>query len=70
MEIEKEENSMALACLEMEPYSPDIRERLEDWKERFFNFKKELISQLNPDLNYVDLIIYGRQVEPIAEHYI
>lgn len=69
-EIEKHEESLCLAYLNLENYNAEVCQQVEQWSMDFFNFKLGLLSVLRPQLNTAYFSIYGRQAAEITDYYL
>ncbi|MEL6863665.1 MAG: AAA family ATPase [Bacteroidota bacterium] len=69
-EMEQYEEDLALACMSMAPYRPNIIDQLKDWEQRFFQLKVEMYARLNPESNLCYLAIYGTQFQRQVDFYL
>lgn len=68
-EVEELETSVGLACLGIEKYRPQVNLQLEEWEEKLQVFKIDMLSRVEPKLNYCHLAIYGKENDAIVAFY-
>lgn len=69
-QIEEYELELSLACLNQGVYRPALLQKLEEWKELFFEQKVEIYSRLEPRSHYCHFAIYGSQLDAILNFYL
>ncbi len=69
-EIEKHENDLSLACLDLNVYNPGIIDLLKKWEAQLFQFKIDLLAHENPGLNRCHLSIYGPGLQNFIKLYL
>ncbi|MCP3927989.1 MAG: ATP-dependent Clp protease ATP-binding subunit, partial [Bacteroidetes bacterium] len=69
MEIETLEMDLALAYMDLGSYDPKKNESLEEWEDKFFKLKEEILYRLKPKYNTCFLSIYGTQLDPVLRFY-
>jgi ATP-dependent Clp protease ATP-binding subunit ClpA len=69
-ENEEYELNLNLAALNLETYHPETADKLKGWEARFFDFKKEIYSQMTPRANQCHIGIYGVDFSPVLRFYV
>jgi ATP-dependent Clp protease ATP-binding subunit ClpA len=68
-QIQEMEEEIALAFLELEPYRIDFQERLEQWKEDFFQHQVAVHNLLYPAAGTCHFAIFGTGLERVVSFY-
>jgi len=70
MAIEKLETNFSLACMELQGYKTEWSDKLEKWKEDFFELKVRNLMQSNPMNGNGRVRIYGKNIQPVMDFYV
>jgi ATP-dependent Clp protease ATP-binding subunit ClpA len=68
--IQNLEEEIALASMEQGIFQTDFNDRLEQWKEDFFQLLEDVYSLLFPKQNTCHLAIYGSDLEKLLHFYL
>ena len=68
--IEKYENELSLACLDLSAYNSKIIDKLKEWERSLFQFKIDLLGHEKPEVNQCRFSIYGTGIQKIVKFYL
>ncbi|MEK7255088.1 MAG: AAA family ATPase, partial [Bacteroidota bacterium] len=69
-EIQEMEMEIALASMSQGTFRSDFGERLDAWKNSFFQFQVDLYSRLHPRRNTCVLAIFGLDIKELIQFYL
>ncbi len=69
-QIEELEMQLSLICMGLKEYQPKLSETLDQWDQKFLNFKIDAYSVANPGENRCFIGIYGKEATEIIDFYL
>ncbi|HMQ45854.1 MAG TPA: AAA family ATPase [Saprospiraceae bacterium] len=69
-QIDRQEEALALSCLELNTYNPQWVQDLEQSEQAFLELKLETFSRLNPKSGICHFAIYGTYLEAMVDFYV
>ncbi|NJN77983.1 MAG: hypothetical protein HC803_06320 [Saprospiraceae bacterium] len=67
--IENYEDELAMSCMSLISYRPQIIEKIKTWEDSYFDYKVELFNRVNPQSNQAKFYIIGNNVNIFYEFY-
>ncbi|MFK7946458.1 MAG: AAA family ATPase [Saprospiraceae bacterium] len=67
--IERHEDDLSLACMDLKPYNTRLIDEIKAWEESYFDYKVELFNRVNPQSNTANFYLIGNNLNVFVKFY-